>query len=278
MISTDAKGNVHLLLAQETALPGYKASRQWSGFEGGVKDAETDVGCCMREMYEESLGMFGGQNFVDMISDNRYEMRVEMHIHDRRGSRVRVAYVFHVPYDPSTPHVFETRRQLLLEAQSLFTTYHQHRLVQDMPACGAVFNGFVVKSIVSAKVRDEHCSVLYTNKEGEANVQHLVKVNNDNRGSIKQYCECIESLYKARALVQQLPSPLAQQVLDNDITIRSDFLEKQRISYWTQQYVADLLALRNKQLRRSALQLRHSFVPLLRTVLLNLRVCPFNAL
>ncbi len=277
VISTDPSGSVHLLLAQESSLPGYKASRHWSGFEGGVKDGEKECQCCMREMYEESLGLFGGPSYVDLIKRRQYEMRLEMHIHDRRGSRVRVAYVFHVPFNPSFPQIFESRRQLLLHAQSLLTVYHQHKSV-DLPMCNEPFDGAMVASVHQAQIVGSQCMVTYCHACTDKCKQHVAAVTPPSRKNLEMYCKCIDSLNEARKLLAQLPSPLAKHVLQPNMTIRPDFLEKQRISYWTQQYVADLLALRNKQLRKSALQLRHSFVPLLRTAMLNLRVCAFSAL
>ena len=39
-------------------------------------------------------------------------------------------------------------------------------------------------------------------------------------------------------------------------TVHADYLEKQRVEYWSQRYLADLLALQQRTLRHSVLQLR----------------------
>jgi hypothetical protein len=275
--SVDADELVHVMLAQEARFPVYRNSETWSGFEGGRKPKENEIDCALREMYEESLGLFGTGTERRRIAQGDYAMKVKMVLHHRRGVRVRTAFVFRIAHDPQLPREFQRRRDVLLQARAAFAAYHgaaKPRVAAALYPGGADCAQRPVLAITAARMTDDEIHVDYLHEGGAA--VHAASFASSSACSVRQYHDAVQHLAHAWRVSQALPPDLIDRAIDfTGATVRPDFLEKQRVDLWSQRYLADLLALQQRTLRHSVLHFRDSFVPIMRTVLLHLRACTF---
>lgn len=99
-VAVDPSGGVRVLLGRERFQPQWKGSCRWSGFEGSRKSDEDVLAAAAREFREESLG----QLHADL---NAHWLRIVLRIdHDRRPERYHCTYVVPVAWDPELPERF----------------------------------------------------------------------------------------------------------------------------------------------------------------------------
>jgi hypothetical protein len=257
MYSRDDKGQIVVLLAQEAALPNYRGSEQWSGFEGGVKGEESELSCATREISEESLALFG-QHEQTRARSNDYTMKIEMMIHHRAGAKLRTAWVYEIPYDSTLPKRFAQRRAQLLKLKKLLNTCAELARQNPTPLPGRSSpRGMVVQ-----RIQLQQNYLTYYDDLGSSSVD-VTQAQQD----------LVQRHSAARQMAQALPTNLQVAVDWSRLTIKPDYLEKQRIAYFSASYLRNVLTLCGRSLRKSVLRLRNSFGPMLRVFLLNFAAC-----
>ena len=223
-VSRRQDGQVVLLLAKEQYISAWKGSWRWSGFEGGRKPGETIEQTSIREWREESLDSIA-TFAVDDLEQNKYVCRYTIsivHKHHREqamSDRYHVTYLINIPFDEEYPKRFSQRRRRLLAV---------HAAASALRAATATCTG-IHKTLIDFSTTSDRCSFHFVNGTSvtfEAPVPPMVA----------KWMELHSVLVDAVRIcgphdAMQVFKSVNHVILGAEI--QADYLEKERIQWWT---------------------------------------------
>lgn len=136
-VSVDANGDIFVMLGKERFIPHWKGSLKWSGFEGGRKGNESIEKTASREYFEESLGVIkilglphvNVNSLSNFLKEDNYVTKFTLSIvHNVNDPpRYHITYIVQVEHDTSVPEMFDSKRQHLIELQSMISVCEQQK-------------------------------------------------------------------------------------------------------------------------------------------------------
>ena len=128
--SSKPSGELVFLLGQERFIEGYRCSGEWSAFEGGVKDGETELQTAVRECAEESNGVvLRSSRVLDKLQTRSFKVTMKLVDEETDGcSADRSLFVVQVPYEDTIPARFAAQRAKLEELLQMVRQYDRLRL------------------------------------------------------------------------------------------------------------------------------------------------------
>lgn len=306
---THTNGDVRVLLGREQFLRGWRGSLKWSDFGGraAAVDQHCPAATAAREMYEETLGLFG--NLKTTLLDGQYVCRLVLRRPGRRHPRY--LYLVEVPWPADLARRFHGRREHVKHI--LYTVARVRQLQQQLlrrhrapvPDYPALLNRQMVRvtGLMGVEERtDGTCWVELrytrtpchdalrarrrcddrahtptpTTPPTPTNDQPRCKVRVDPAAA-DVYARMIELHNWLQVLIQAFPPDVATSImsyqrLDNVPYwlpyVRKEFLEKDSIRAWTLDELHDMLA------RPGEHRMRSSFAPALQVLLRYMSTAP----
>ena len=243
VLYSDTPDGVQLLLGQEHEEDGFRDSNLWSAFEGGRKATDkTPLETCIRELHEESLGMFG-ENCKNICQRNQHMLKIDMRLKDRKRTRQRILYVIKVPY-LNYDKIFQERRSSLLRLHEACEQYHSCN-IKYILRCGMIVENdeqprHTIDKIVDVSYEAGRLTVQYECVLGQA---LLISETTEDIGS--KQIESFNEYKNICKLADDIDPQLRAAFSQSRARVNVDFLEKSKIKYFTLRELqnADMLRL-----------------------------------
>lgn len=286
-ISTDEKGDIHILLGRERWIPQWKGSCRWSGFEGSRKQNEDVVSSATREFMEESMGVVevvpatADRSHKSLLVAHRlraklFWRRIVLRIQsDRRPERYHCTYVVPVPWDPTVCARFQELRSKIEQLDRLVQEFHFSR-----PSClgemGEYIGNIKVNedgSVYATKMASTAPCILRRPWSLVDDDTEIVCATFDQDADVRSIVDW--STVRERLERAILPHPCVSFVRDGrwnhiqHVSIQRDYIEKDQIRWWT---IDDLNAVISGKGQLGPERFRPYFLPVLQTVLMQMGV------
>lgn len=222
-VSRNESGDVVFLLAKEQHVPYWRGSYKWSAFEGGRHESETVEECSGREWFEESMGVIAPID-VDFLMRNEYVCRFTLNVmHNRRASaldadRYHVTYAVEIPFGAHHADAFGHARKRLLRLKSI--SDNMQRLWAQ------IIDGNV------RQVEDAADHFVIRSDTGMIQFQRPYPDALDELISLVRDAEAILEDAKEGGVPGAVPQRTSSGFLCR-LTINADYLEKERVRWWT---------------------------------------------
>lgn len=223
---------VYVLLGQEHEEEGFRDSNMWSAFEGGKKEEDrTCLDTCIRELFEESLGIFG-DDCRKICNNNQHTLKVDMRLRDRRRTRQRILYIINVPYKNYST-LFQARRTALLRLHEACERYHSCNTTYVL-RCGMIVENdtqprHTIQKITDVSYSDGMLKVKYECALGQAVLiaEATPKVAECQSASFEEYKNI------CTLAMQVDPDLLRGAFCEQKARVNVDYLEKSNIKYFS---------------------------------------------
>lgn len=258
------------LLARESFLEGYKASGQWSAFEGGSQRDETPQQTAVRECFEESMGVIQSREVLEARIADPQTRSLKMIVTDGADQSIeRHLFCLRIDkdeYEQVGKHFADVRKQMT-DLESRIRTFNQLSDIAcetGWPTVGRM------NTCLGHKVMDvNHChwdgtDHMYVHYIGliDGRVRKQIsgfQVTAENRKFVKSFMSMIRIWASIKTIVEQNSTPLIQPVVvDQLITtylVKPDFMEKSELKWVPMEMLANCL----RPSRKHFLTLRYKF-------------------
>lgn len=221
-VARSADGVLHLLLAREQHIVNWRGSCKWSGFEGGRKPGEAIRETAIREWREESLNSIPGVVSTIRSGDYvcRYTLNIVHPIAARRAEtvadRYHVTFVVFIPFDETVISTFSNRRTALIHVQRCASALT--RASYDLTGASNVVD-------VHTDAEGRVCSVTGPDSTEYTEGEQFGAWCNAHR-ALTASVTCVDA-------TEGITSHLGASGNLTHVTVHSDYLEKERIAWWS---------------------------------------------
>lgn len=269
----DHKNSLQFLLAQETAIDGYRNSNQWSAFEGGRNADESVVDCAVRECCEESLGVvMTASQLRSALSKGSPRITLKV-LNPEPPHQVRTLFLVEVPYEVSLPAAFESTRAALQTCKDQLSEYDdlsaQAREL-GLPTIGYPTDGVVYLDIFHVHQSTKDTIFVHHNgiENGEARlaIAKLVLTTPATEAFVKKYQRMVQLWTCVKSGVRDFQgafTPVMRHKLLRTYAADDCYFEKQTVAW----VGVDTIVKNLRPSRRNSLCFRYNFAIMISLVL-----------